>query len=69
MPFAAGTYTLTFNAAQRGNVASAQTFQVLVDGAVVGTFNNLTGSAYSSLATSTLPWQPARTRLRSRART
>jgi hypothetical protein len=52
MPFAAGTYTISFSAAQRGNLASAQTFQVLVDGSVVATFNNLTGSAYSALTTS-----------------
>ena len=37
--WAAGSYVLTFNAAQRGNYqASRQDFQVLVDGAVVGTF-------------------------------
>src|SRR5262249_30352666 len=36
---AAGTYTLSFMAAQRGNVqASSQTFRVLVDGNVIGTF-------------------------------
>jgi Protein of unknown function (DUF642) len=51
MTFSAGTYTLTFNAAQRGNVASAQTFQVLVDGNVVGTFNNLTGTGYGTQTT------------------
>jgi uncharacterized protein (TIGR03118 family) len=35
----AGTYSLTFAAAQRGNYqASSQTFEVLVDGNVVGTF-------------------------------
>jgi hypothetical protein len=37
--FTAGTYTLNFMAAQRGNFqASSQTFQVLVDGVVIGTF-------------------------------
>jgi archaellum component FlaG (FlaF/FlaG flagellin family) len=37
--FAAGTYSLSFQAAQRGNGnASSQTFQVLVDGNVVGNF-------------------------------
>jgi hypothetical protein len=50
--FAAGTYTISLNAAQRGNIASAQTLQVLVDGNVVGTFNNLTGTGYSTLTTS-----------------
>jgi Protein of unknown function (DUF642) len=50
--FAAGTYTVSFSAAQRGNLSSAQTLQVLIDGEVVGTFNNLTGTAYTSLATS-----------------
>ncbi len=55
MTFAAGTYTLSFNAAQRGNGGGAQTFQVLVDGAVVGTFNNLTGTGYSTLTTGSFP--------------
>ena len=41
--FDAGTYTISFSAAQRGNVPSAQTFQVLIDNTVVGTFNSLTG--------------------------
>jgi fibronectin type 3 domain-containing protein len=37
--FAAGSYTLSFQAAQRGNYQyTYQTFQVLVDGTVVGTF-------------------------------
>jgi Protein of unknown function (DUF642) len=50
----AGTYAVTFNAAQRGNVPqTAQTFQVLVDGNVVGTFNTLAGTAYTPLTTST----------------
>jgi hypothetical protein len=50
---AAGTYNLSFFAAQRGNVASNQTFQVLVDGGLVGTFNNFSGTGYSTLTTST----------------
>jgi hypothetical protein len=50
--FDAGTYTISFSAAQRGNVPSAQTFQVLIDNTVVGTFNSLTGTAYSTLTTS-----------------
>jgi hypothetical protein len=49
----AGTYVVGFQAAQRGNVSSNQTFQVLVDGNVVGTFNNFTGASYSTQATST----------------
>jgi hypothetical protein len=49
--FAAGTYTIGFSAAQRGNPASAQTLRVLVDGAVEGTFNTLKGTAYAALAT------------------
>src|SRR5439155_1342257 len=50
--FAAGTYTLSFAAAQRGNYqASSQTFQVLIDGAVVGSFTP-PGSSYSVLTTS-----------------
>jgi hypothetical protein len=53
IPFAAGTYIITFAAAQRGNCqASAQTFQVLVDGNVVGTFNSLAGTIYTTLASS-----------------
>jgi hypothetical protein len=39
LTFAAGSYTLFFSAAQRGDGnASSQTLQVLVDGMVVGTF-------------------------------
>jgi hypothetical protein len=53
MTFAAGTNTISFSAAQRGNQASAQTFQVLVDGDVVGTFNNVTGTGYQTLTTGT----------------
>jgi hypothetical protein len=48
---AAGTYGLTFAAAQRGNVqASSQTFEVLVDGVSVGTFTPA-GTSYSTLTT------------------
>jgi hypothetical protein len=48
---ATGTYRLSFQAAQRGNFqASAQTFQVLVDGLVVGTITPA-GTAYSTLTT------------------
>jgi Ca2+-binding RTX toxin-like protein len=48
---AAGTYRLTFQAAQRANVqASRQDFRVLVDGAAVGTFMPA-GTAYSTLTT------------------
>jgi hypothetical protein len=46
--FEAGTYTLNFRAAQRGNQASAQTFQMLIDGNLIGAFNTVTGSAYSN---------------------
>src|SRR5262249_30539555 len=43
-----------FNAAQRANVpSSGQTFRVLVDGAIVGTFNNLTTAGYAALNTTT----------------
>jgi streptogramin lyase len=46
--FAAGTYQISFRAAQRGSFnAHDQTFQVLVDGTAVGTFNKLTGTAYA----------------------
>jgi hypothetical protein len=48
---AAGTYTLTFQAAQRGNFqASRQDFRVLVDGIGVGTFTPAS-AAYSTLTT------------------
>ena len=47
--WAAGSYVITFDAAQRGNFqASRQDFQVLVDGAVVGTFTP-SGTAYQGL--------------------
>jgi streptogramin lyase len=47
---AAGTYQLTFQAAQRGNFQEAwQDFRVLVDGVAVGTFTP-SGTGYSSLS-------------------
>ena len=50
--WAAGSYVLTFSAAQRGNYqASRQDFQVLVDGIVVGTFTP-SGTSYQSYTTS-----------------
>jgi hypothetical protein len=49
--FAAGTYSLSFLAAQRGNVQySSQTIQVRVDGSVVGTFTP-PGTSYSAYNT------------------
>ena len=36
--WAAGTYTISFQAAQRGNYGGDNNFEVLVDGAVVGSF-------------------------------
>ena len=49
--WAAGSYVLTFDAAQRGNYqASHQDFQVLVDGTVVGTFTP-SGTSYQSYST------------------
>jgi hypothetical protein len=49
--WAAGSYTLTFDAAQRGNhQASKQDFEVLVDGVVVGTFTP-SGTSYQSYTT------------------
>jgi hypothetical protein len=48
---AAGTYDLSLSAAQRGNFqASTETFEVLVDNAVVGIFNP-SGSSYTFLTT------------------
>jgi hypothetical protein len=51
---AAGTYSLGFLAAQRGNYqeGSGQTFQVLVDGVVVGTFTP-GGTDYAAYRTDT----------------
>src|SRR5262249_24194170 len=47
----AGTYKLTFDAAQRGNIqASPQDFRVLVDNTIVGTFIPA-GSDYATLMT------------------
>jgi hypothetical protein len=47
----AGTYRVTFQAAQRGNFqASRQDFRVLVDGVAVGTFTPA-GTAYQQLTT------------------
>jgi hypothetical protein len=48
--FAAGTYSISFLAAQRASQASSQTVQVLVDGAVVGTFTP-PGTDYTAYAT------------------
>ena len=49
--WAAGSYTLTFSAAQRANSqASRQDFRVLVDGVVVGTFTP-SGTSYQSYTT------------------
>ena len=50
--FAAGNYTLSFNAAKRGNNGGNEDFQVLIDNAVVGTFSP-TSTAYQNLTTST----------------
>jgi hypothetical protein len=52
--FPAGIYSLSFQAAQRRNVASSQTFRVEVDGAVVGTFTP-SGTNYQSYATDGFP--------------
>jgi uncharacterized protein (DUF2141 family) len=50
--WAAGSYTINFLAAQRGNhQASQQNFNVLVDGVVVGTFTP-SGTSYLSYSTS-----------------
>ena len=60
--WAAGSYVLTFKAAQRGNYqASRQDFEVLVDGAVVGTFTP-SGTSYQSYTTATFTSLPGRTR-------
>jgi hypothetical protein len=49
--FTAGTYNISFEAAQRQNDGSSQTFQVLVDNNVVGTVTPA-GAAYADYATS-----------------
>jgi hypothetical protein len=50
--FAAGSYTLSFSAAQRGNNGpSSQTLQVLIDGSVVGTITP-GGTGYAIYSTS-----------------
>ena len=65
--WAAGTYALTFDAAQRGNYqASRQDFQVLVDGVVVGTFTPA-GTSYQPTPPPRSPSPPGRTRSPSRA--
>jgi subtilase family serine protease len=57
--FAAGTYSLSFRAAQRGNGnASSQTFQVLVDGTVRGTFTP-TDTNYATFTTSSFTFSTA----------
>jgi glucose/arabinose dehydrogenase/endogenous inhibitor of DNA gyrase (YacG/DUF329 family) len=48
--WAGGSYVITFDAAQRGNDQSDQDFNVLVDGAVVGTFTP-SGTAYQGYVT------------------
>jgi hypothetical protein len=48
--WAAGSYVLTFNAAQRSYGTSRQDFQVLIDGVVVGSFTP-SDSAYQSFST------------------
>jgi hypothetical protein len=47
--FSAGTYSLTFQAAQRG-VRGGETFNVLVDGQVVGSFTP-DDTSYSTVTT------------------
>jgi hypothetical protein len=49
--WAAGSYVLTFDAAQRENYqASQENFNVLIDGSVVGTFTP-SGTSYQSYST------------------
>src|SRR4051794_28333867 len=40
----AGTYDISFSAAQRGNIPSAETLQVFVDGSSIGAFNSIQGA-------------------------
>ena len=46
----AGTFSISFSAAQRASNFSSQTFQVLVDGVIVGIFNPISTS-YTSFTT------------------
>ena len=48
--WAAGSYTLSFDAARRGNYGGVEDFEVLVDGNVVGTFKP-TSTSYQALTT------------------
>src|SRR5262249_29672940 len=50
VPIAAGNYTISFFAAQRAP-SNRQTFQVLVDNVVVGTFSSFTATTYVVLTT------------------
>ena len=50
--WSAGTYTISFAAAKRGNNGGNQDFQVLVDGSVVGTFKPTT-TTYQTYSTPT----------------
>jgi uncharacterized protein YlbG (UPF0298 family) len=51
--WAAGSYTLSFDAAQRGNNGtSVEDFEVLIDGVIVGTFKP-TGTSYQLYTTAT----------------
>ena len=50
--WAAGSYVLNFDAAQRATSASQQDFNVLVDGDVVGTFTP-SGTSYQTYSTTT----------------
>jgi len=53
--WAAGTYTLSLQAAQRTNYGSSnESFQVLIDGNAVATFNPA-GSSYQSFTTASFP--------------
>jgi streptogramin lyase len=48
LDFAAGTYTVSVEAAERGNFnAHNQTFSLFLDSNLVGTFNNFSGTAYN----------------------
>jgi hypothetical protein len=51
LTLAAGTYTVSFSAAQRATYqSSSQTFRVLIDGVAVGTFTP-TGTSYATYST------------------
>jgi hypothetical protein len=55
--WAGGTYTISFDAAQRENYAGDEDFEVLVDGGIVGSFDP-SGTAYQTFTTNAFTITP-----------